>query len=488
MPSGSPDRLSQLAIPTLASSPDAELSSSSHDEIELVSPGVDLTRPQNVHADTQDSLDKAEKVTTAGEKRDGDGDGDLEQGRATVARKRSSSSASQVGEWVGMLTGRIRGWTRSASDGSGTATPTTTTPRLPPGVRLGPVGPWDERFDAWLVRVRARRPRIGRALIWLRGPSPPWIETELPVFPLPFVGPQLHRFEVWCSLKLAPMRRWRQFTTPVFLLAWLLGFIFLVRASFFTETSTPHGTPTWIGATDSYWFADTGCGINGTGCENTPGSTFVFRCPSLALDVELLNPYAIGAESIAYDSLVVGGFDAEHTYRADSWICAAAIQRGLFTEHRGGCGQLEFVGEFTGFVGGEQHGVQSRSFDTTFPSSYRFLDQVSQTGCQDLRDDILGYDVAMSTVFSFFIRPSPQTWFWVLLCVGAWHNALASDPVSMPRAFFFLVFRVGLFLGTLTLFHTLLSRFGNRFRTVRAGSVCRSGLLATRMALGRSGF
>jgi hypothetical protein len=39
--------------------------------------------------------------------------------------------------------------------------------------------------------------------------------------------------------------------------------------------------------------------------------------------------------------LVVGGFDAEHTYRADSWICAAAIQHGLFTEHRGGTNRVK---------------------------------------------------------------------------------------------------------------------------------------------------
>ncbi|GAA5883322.1 hypothetical protein JCM3774_005242 [Rhodotorula dairenensis] len=425
---GSREVMTDWAMPTLASSPDAEMrASSTDDDIELVAPAFSSGRPQAQHADTQDSLEKA-----ASEKRRDAADVQLdleEQGSRT--RKRSASSVSAVGEWVGMLSGRIRGWTRGASDGSATAI-SGGTPTLPPGVQLGPVGPWDERFDSWLVRVRARRPRIGRALIWLRGPSPPWIETELPVFPLPFLGPWLHRFELWCSHKLAPMRRWRQYTTPVFLLAWLLGFIFLVRASFFTETNTSHGTPTWIGATDSYWYADTGCGINGTACDNTVGSTFVFRCPSLALDVRLLNDYAIGAESIIYDPLIVGGFDSEQTYRADSWICAAAIQHGLFTEHRGGCGQLELVGEFTGYVGGRQHGVKSQSFDTTFPSSYRFLERVSQTGCQDLRDDILGFDVAMSTIFSFFIRPSPQAWFWVLLCVGAWHNALASDPVSMP--------------------------------------------------------
>lgn len=401
-----PDRLPAVPILTRHA---AELPpSANNDEIEVVAPAYDVT---------------LEALAPEDEKKDANVDADLEAGR----RKRSASSVSAVGEWVGLMGGRIRGWTRSAPD-SGQSTPT-----LPKGARLGTVGPWDERFNTVLLRVRAKRPRIGAGLVWLRGPSPPWIETELAPLGLPFVGAWLHRTERWCTDKLAPMRKWREFTTPAFLLVWLLGFIFLVRASFFTTEHFSEGTPNWIGATDSWWYEDTGCGVNATGCTTTPGYTYVFRCPSQALNVELLNPYAIGAESILYDPLVVGGFDSEKTYRGDSWICASAIQHGLFSENRGGCGQLELVGDFTGFVGGEANGVKSQSFDTEFPSAYRFLPPTSQTGCRDMRNDILGYNVAMSVVFSFLIRPGPQAWFWVLVCLGAWHNALASDPVSMPR-------------------------------------------------------
>lgn len=409
-------------MPTLPLESDGE-----NDHIETLSPAWDATRPQATQLDSEMSLEPPKRPYGVS-----DSDTDLEGGGSGTTRKRSASSASAVGEWVGFLSGRIRGWTRSASGG---ATPASGqgSPTLPPEVRLGSVGPWDERFDSLLLRIRARRPRLGKSLIWLRGPSPPWIETEFPPFPIPYVGSWLHRFELWCTLKLAFMQRWREFITPVFLLAWLLGFIFLVRASFFTVEDTPNGAPAWIGATASYWEADTGCGINGSACANSPGSTFVFRCPSQSLGVRLLNPYAIGAESVIYEPLVVGGFDAQQTYRADSWLCAAAIQQGIFAAHQGGCGQLELIGEFTDFVGGHQNGVQSRSFDTSFPSAYRFIGDTPQKGCRDLRDDVLGFDVAMSVVFSFFIRPSPRTFFWVLLIVGSWHNALASDPVSMPR-------------------------------------------------------
>lgn len=38
------------------------------------------------------------------------------------------------------------------------------------------------------------------------------------------------------------------------------------------------------------------------------------------------NPRAVGNEKIAFKPLLVGGGDAEGTYRADSFVCAAAQQ------------------------------------------------------------------------------------------------------------------------------------------------------------------
>ncbi|GAA5848300.1 hypothetical protein JCM8547_004472 [Rhodosporidiobolus lusitaniae] len=331
------------------------------------------------------------------------------------------------------FTGRLRERWRSGkgSEGSsltsGLASPAT----LPPGVRLAPVGLWQSRFDSLLTSYASRNPRSGRALLWLRGPSPAWIETQFPPFPLPYFGPFLARLEGSCTRFLAPLQRQRQFTTPVFLLAWLLGLTFLARRSFFIS-STNSGSPTWVDSTTSFWTANDGCGLNGTYCEPFSNSSLIFRCPSNVLSTELLNQRTIGADSVIYEPLVIGGFDGLRTYRADSWVCASAIQHGLFGDKRGGCGQLEMVGSFTGFVGGRQNGVESVGFESEFPSSYRFIEGVDQGGCQDLRDDILGYEVAMSVVFSFFLRPAPKAFFWALFCFGYWHVVLASDPSAMP--------------------------------------------------------
>lgn len=305
--------------------------------------------------------------------------------------------------WLGRMGRWPRGKGSSRSSSSGDGTTTASSPRLREGVRLAAVTRSDERLNTFLLRIQAQWPRLGRALLWVRGPSPAHIETILPPFPLPYLGPLLHRVELYCTAKLMPIQRRRQVITPIFLLAWLLGFAFLVRASFFTS-STNKGTPTWTDSTTSYWNANDGCGINGTECEPFSDYSYVFRCPSQVLDTQLLNQRTIGPESVIYEPLVVGGGDPQGTYRADSWICAAAIHQGLFGDRKGGCGEVELVGEFTDYVGVERNGVRSVGFASTFPRSYRFVEGVDQGGCKDLRDEILGFDVAMSTVFSFFIR------------------------------------------------------------------------------------
>ncbi|KAK4704548.1 hypothetical protein P7C70_g1654, partial [Phenoliferia sp. Uapishka_3] len=266
-------------------------------------------------------------------------------------------------------------------------------------------------------------PRISKAVTYASGPSPPVVETS--------IKPFLWRTEVFFSRQLRPLHLVRHFLVPTFLLAWLLGFIFLVRSSYF-NSSTSQGAPNWVGATDSFWDKDDSCGLNGTFCTPFSGSSLIFRCPAQTLDVKLLNNRAVGSQEVIYQPLVVGGLDDLMTYRADSWICPAAIQRGLFGNKVGGCGKLERIGEFTGFVGGTKNGVASVGFDSVFPSSYRFVEGVSQADCKDLRDDILGFNVAMSVVFSFIIRPEAAVFFWTLFLGGFWHVVLVSDPSATP--------------------------------------------------------
>lgn len=330
---------------------------------------------------------------------------DLEEGRTTNWHDRQLSAATAVEleqEVQEIRQVKIDGTTRSRGTSSSLEKESALDVTPPRSSSLRSAGDLDDgldkdtrRFNSLLIRIAARRPKLGRVLLWLRGPSPPINERSLKPF--------LPKTEDFFSYHLQPLTSRRRIITPLFLLVWIVGFTLLVRHSFFNST-TNVGTPTFIVADTSYWYKDDQCGLNGTSCTPFDDYSFVFRCPSQTLNVELLNNREVGAEQLIYRPLVVGGMDALGTYRGDSWICAAAIHRGLFGDKKGGCGEVELVGEFTGYEGGSRNGVDSVGFASTFPSSFRFIEGVDQGGCRDLRDEILGFNVAMSTVFSFIIR------------------------------------------------------------------------------------
>ncbi|CUA77503.1 putative protein YIL067C [Saccharomyces cerevisiae S288c] [Rhizoctonia solani] len=139
-----------------------------------------------------------------------------------------------------------------------------------------------------------------------------------------------------------------------------------------------------------------------------------------------------GATELVYTSLVVGGGDNNKTYRGDSWICPAAIQAGVISASKGGCGTLRLVGNFTNFLPVVAHGVSSIGFPSVFPSSFRFLDSTSLGSCTDLRSYALAYNVICTSILMLLLRPEPIWIFWCLLCVGFWHITLFSDPRSAP--------------------------------------------------------
>ena len=276
-----------------------------------------------------------------------------------------------------------------------------------------------QAWRAWLARHR----RLARCVKYAAGPSPPVVETALK----PFL-PKIERF---FDRLFAPITARRQVIAPLFMLAWFFIFTFLVRASYF-NSSTTEGSPNWVTADVSYWYTNADCGLNGTSCSPFTDYSYTFRCPGRSLSTELLNDRTVGAEEVIYQPLVVGGNDDLHTYRSDSWICAAAIHHGLFKNEKGGCGALELVGDFTNYVGGTKNGVKSTSFPSSFISSYRFTDSATASNCEDLQWNILGFNVAMLFLFSFVVRAAPAALFWAMFVMGFWHVVLVSDPTSSP--------------------------------------------------------
>ncbi|KAL7004131.1 hypothetical protein EMMF5_006308 [Cystobasidiomycetes sp. EMM_F5] len=116
----------------------------------------------------------------------------------------------------------------------------------------------------------------------------------------------------------------------IFLLAWFLGTCFLTRAAWYNG-ATGSSSSSWVSGGTAYWQANDACGLYGNQCGPFQGFNASYRCPSNQLSVKLLNNRAVGIQEVFYKPLVVGGGDELGTYRADSWLCAAAIHHGVFS-------------------------------------------------------------------------------------------------------------------------------------------------------------
>lgn len=144
---------------------------------------------------------------------------------------------------------------------------------------------------------------------------------------MPFLTLSFYTGHQTRSLALEPalIRATRRFTANWALL--LFGAIYIVALVLLTRSQfylTPEDS--FISCTSTYWLANDGCGLNGQDCIPNDGTnTFDFRCPAQCKDVILLNNRTVGDTQLFRVPLIVGGGDSNKTYRADSFICAAAV-------------------------------------------------------------------------------------------------------------------------------------------------------------------
>ncbi|KZT72779.1 hypothetical protein DAEQUDRAFT_808764 [Daedalea quercina L-15889] len=278
-------------------------------------------------------------------------------------------------------------------------------------------------------RLAQRYPRVARLVRYVQGPRP---KVDLPE-PRPFLNLTLYTGRRSRSLALEPflLRVTRPFTGPwLFIIlgaAYIIAFAFFARAQSFQTPSD-----SFIGCTATYWAANDGCGLNGESCEPFTDSTFDFRCPEACASVVLENPRTVGDVQVDYVPLIVGGGDANRTYRGDTFICAAAIQAGLISNSKGGCASLALIGNYTDYLPFTANGLTSIGFPTVFPLSYRFLSSTPLHHCEDLRTPALAWNVIVTALILLVLRPKPIITFWCLVCIGFWHVALFSEPMATP--------------------------------------------------------
>ncbi|WWD16411.1 hypothetical protein CI109_100837 [Kwoniella shandongensis] len=278
-------------------------------------------------------------------------------------------------------------------------------------------------------RLQALRSKASSFSRRVLGPS---IPTE-PILPQPSCSISLTAGYHSTHLKLRNIPH--KFTFPralyPFLVLWLTVFILLIRQQYYHPSS-----PEILGCTAAPWndWPPDNCGVNGTNClqDLLDMDGKKFRCLGGCKYVTLGNPRWVGDEKVDKASLLIGGGDKEGTYRADSWICAAAIQSSLISSSMGGCVRfhaLPFRDGFSTFLPLSSHGLHSNSFAPWYPGAFR-LSSLSSTGCFDLHFIITGINAFCLFITAIFLSPPPYLLFTILLVLGYFHIVLFSDIPS----------------------------------------------------------
>jgi hypothetical protein len=277
------------------------------------------------------------------------------------------------------------------------------------------------RYMKWIpVPIR----RVSRAAAeWAKGPSTPQIHTIKPLFP------SIQEAPIRLLEKYAPKRRHKILLLIVFYFCWILLFAMVLRQSTVVTEIEGWGAPAEIGCGNTYWWAGNGCGLNGNGCRPFDGSGFAFRCPANCRSQKVLNPRAVGAQEINYQTLVIGGPSEEDEtpiYRSDSFICSAAIHAGVIDNANGGCGVVSLVGAHRHYESSDRHDIKSIGFDSNFPSSFTFH---QETSCEakDARWPLLFVSLSFTILLSLFTT-SPGVFFFSIFTGLFAHVGLASDP------------------------------------------------------------
>ena len=291
-------------------------------------------------------------------------------------------------------------------------------------------------------------PRLQRTwnnvVVWVKGPQPPRPWKIHPFFP------KIQTAPIQLLNNYFPERRQKIALLVFFYFCWLLTFGLVLHRSAFAADIPGYGSPVRIRCTDRFWSDGNGCGLNGDLCRPFENSTMPFRCPANCRREQLLNPHAVGDKNVNYRQLVIGGpTDEEETlentyYRADSFICGAAIHAGFINDASGGCGVVAQVGEKNEYPSVNRRHIKSIGFDSYFPRSFSFLSG-TQAKCRDLRWPLLGVSLTFTILLSVFTT-SPSVFFSSIFFGVFFHVALASDPPNLTDYYSIISIALGRFL------------------------------------------
>ncbi|UZJ54875.1 hypothetical protein CBS101457_004195 [Exobasidium rhododendri] len=236
-------------------------------------------------------------------------------------------------------------------------------------------------------------------------------------------------------------------------IAWAFGFTFLVKDLWYEAVVLgPDGSqssPSFFDCTTTFWSANSICGLNGNLCSPFSSQASIpFRCPASCETTTLGGRRAVGDQVPSRVTLVVGGgaqgnstsvIDEDEAsgpfiYRGDSFICSAAIHAGTMTREHGGCSSIWLAGAYSGYQGIERNGIESTSFNSSFPVSFFFDDNVEGEKCTDRSDRGYILNVILLAWVGFVLQPKRIVYFFTLIVVGFWHINFVSEPREYPMS------------------------------------------------------
>ncbi|KAH7318693.1 hypothetical protein B0I35DRAFT_432730 [Stachybotrys elegans] len=266
---------------------------------------------------------------------------------------------------------------------------------------------------------------IRSAAQWTRGPPNPQPYRIKPFFPA------VQEFPLRLVDRFLPKGKHRLWLVFVYLSLWLITFVLVARQGTRTSEIAGWGTPNSIGCGTTYWGAGNTCGQDGNDCRPFNNSGFPFTCPGNCESHHVLNPRAVGDQEIIYRAFVIGGpssgQDRQQTfYRGDSFICGAAVHAGVISNSNGGCGVVRLIGQRDNFASTTQNGIESVGFDSYFPLSFEFVDDIA-CSATDNRWALFSISVVFLSILSLFT--SSSCLFFFASFVGIfWTTGIATDP------------------------------------------------------------
>lgn len=124
------------------------------------------------------------------------------------------------------------------------------------------------------------------------------------------------------------------------------------------------------------------------------------------------------------------------SFRADSWICGAALHAGLISTSFGGAvtlTPLDFPSSTSNYTSSKNNHITSIPFEPSFPGAYSLSKVVSSSSATniDLHYPILAYNATCLFLLTLFFSPPPWVLFSTLLILGYFQIILVSDVPNL---------------------------------------------------------